>query len=97
MTKPEYMNSDKFCMICFKGPEMDGKGKEARTLKLIKHHVTYNPEKIIWVHFKCHGKIHDPDNPMRTWIQYTEGEKKLFYKNKKQTDKTLGTMIKYNL
>ena len=64
---------------------------------LNKHHVTYFPEKIAFVHYDCHKKIHDPDNPMTQWIQYTEEEKKLFYKNKKQTDKTLGTKIKYNL
>ena len=97
MTKPEYMNSDKICAICFKEPEVDGKGKEARTLKLIKHHIKYNPEEIIWVHYKCHQKIHDIDNPMTLWTQYTEEEKKLFYKSKKQGDRTLSTVFKYNL
>ena len=93
----KYFNSDKFCMICHGEPEVDGKGKSTRTLKLIKHHIKYNPEEIIWVHYKCHQKIHDIDNPMTLWTQYTEEEKKLFYKSKKQGDRTLSTVFKYNL
>ena len=84
-------------MICNGEPEVDGKGKSARTLKLIKHHITYNPEVIIWVHNKCHQKIHDANNPMTLWIRYTEKEKKSFYKNKKQVNRTLGTIVKWNL
>jgi len=93
----KYYNSDKFCMICHGEPEVDGKGKSARTLKLIKHHIKYNPEEIIWVHYKCHQKIHDINNPMTLWIRYTEKEKKSFYKNNKQDYKTLGTIYKHNL
>ena len=84
-------------MICNGEPEVDGKGKSARTLKLIKHHITYNPEEIIWVHNKCHQKIHDVNNPMMLWIRYTEKEKKSFYKNKKQVNTTLGTIVKWKL
>ena len=93
----EYINSDKFCMICFGEPEVDGKGKSVRTLKLEKHHVEYDPEKIIWVHSKCHRKIHNTDNPMTLWIRYTGKERKSFYKNKKQVNRTLGTIFKWNL
>ena len=93
----KYYNSDKFCMICHGEPEVDGKGKSARTLKLEKHHVKYDPEEIIWVHHKCHQKIHDTNNPMALWIRYTEKEKKSFYKNNKQDYKTLGTIYKHNL
>ena len=93
----KYFNSDKFCMICHGEPEVDGKGKSTRTLKLIKHHIKYNPEEIIWVHYKCHQKIHDANNPMTLWLRYTEKEKKSFYKNNKQDYKTLGTIYKHNL
>ena len=93
----KYFNSDKFCMICNGEPEVDGKGKSARTLKLEKHHIKYDPEEIIWVHYKCHQKIHDINNPMTLWIRYTEKEKKSFYKNNKQDYKTLGTIYKHNL
>ena len=92
-----YINSPELCAICFGKPEVDGKGKYARTLKLIKHHIKYNPEEIIWVHNKCHQKIHDVDNPMALWIRYTEKEKKSFYKNKKQVNRTLGTIVKWKL
>ena len=97
MINKEYINTPEFCMICFREPEEAGKGKSARTFKLSKHHVKYNPEKIIFVHVKCHRKIHDPDNPMTQWIQYTKEEEKMFYKNRKQDDTTLGTKVKWNL
>ena len=84
-------------MICFKKPEVVKDGNSTRTLKLIKHHVKYSPEEIIWVHHKCHLKIHDADSPMTQWIQYTKEDKKLFYKNKKQSDRTLGTIVKWKL
>ena len=92
-----YLNSPEFCMICFKKPEVVKDGNSTRTLKLIKHHVKYNPETIIWIHYKCHQKIHDTDNPLIQFIQYTDNEKKEFYKNKKQGDKTLGTIVKWKL
>ena len=92
-----YLNSPEFCMICFKKPEVVKDGNSTRTLKLIKHHVKYNPETIIWAHYKYHQKIHDTDKPLIQWIQYTDNEKKEFYKNKKQGDKTLGTIVKWKL
>ena len=84
-------------MICFGKPETDRDGDSVRTLKLIKHHIKYSPEELIWVHHKCHLKIPDADSPMTQWIQYTEEDKKLFYKNKKQSDRTLGTVVKWKL
>ena len=92
-----YINSHEFCMICGKEPEVEGKGNSARILKLIKHHIKYSPEEIIWVHHKCHLRIHDTDNSLTQWIQYAEEDKKLFYKNNKQHDRTLGTIIKWKL
>jgi len=77
-----YLNSPEFCMICFGKPETDGDGDSARTLKLIKHHIKYSPEEIIWVHYRCHQKIHDTDSPLTQWTQYAEEDKKQFYKNK---------------
>ena len=64
----EYLNNREKCIVCFQPPEPD--------FALIKHHVTYFPEKIAFVHYDCHKKIHDPDNPMTQWIQYTEEEKR---------------------
>ena len=93
----KYINSPELCAICFGKPEVYVEGKSARTLKLEKHHIKYNPEEIIWVHNKCHRKIHDPNNPLIQWIQYTKEESKLFYKNNKQVNKTLGTIVKWDL
>ena len=97
MSKITYLNSPDFCLICRGDPEVENNENSTRTLKLIKHHIKYSPETIIWVHYKCHQKIHDTYNPMTVWIQYTEEEKKQFYKNRKQGSKTLGSMIKWKL
>ena len=84
-------------MICFGKPEVEKVGNSTRPLKLIRHHVEYSPETIMWVHYKCHLKIHDPDKPLKQYIQYTEEERKTFYNNKKQDDRTLGTITKWKL
>ena len=84
-------------MICSGKPEVEKDGNSVRPLKLIRHHVKYSPEEIMWVHYKCHLKIHDPDKPLTQWIQYAEEEKKTFYNNKTQNDKTLGTITKWKL
>ena len=97
MSKITYLNSPDFCLICRGDPEVENNENSTRTLKLIKHHIKYSPETIIWVHYKCHQKIHDTYNPMTVWIQYSEEEKKQFYKNRKQGSKTLGSMIKWKL
>ena len=95
--KKKYINSDKFCIICSEPPEVEKDGNSVRPLKLIKHHVKYSPEEIMWVHYKCHLKIHDPDKPLKLFIQYAEEERKTFYSNKTQNDKTLGTITKWKL
>jgi len=46
----------------------------------VKHHISYFPEKVAWVHQKCHDKIHDPENPITHLIQYEEGDSEKFYK-----------------
>jgi hypothetical protein len=71
-----YLNSNQMCIVCFKEPEDN--------LNLIKHHVTYYPETIAFVHFACHNKIHDPDNPIDIWIQYEPNDSKKFYREKKE-------------
>jgi hypothetical protein len=59
------------------------------TLKnpMIKHRIRYYPEVIAWVHFKCHQRIHDPDNPLNAFIQYEPGEQEKFESEKKVLDK----------
>ena len=51
-----------------------------------KHHIRYYPEAIAWVHYKCHKKIHDPDNPIKTFIQYDVGDPEKFESEKKVLD-----------
>lgn len=67
----EYMNSQDMCIVCFKPPEQG--------MDLIPHHITYFPQLIAFVHYKCHQKIHDPDNPIKHLIQYEDGDSKKFY------------------
>ena len=59
-----YMNTKDRCIVCFKPPEKD--------LELIAHHVTYFQQLIAFVHYECHQKIHDPENPINHLIQYQE-------------------------
>jgi len=69
-----FLNSKNMCLVCFKEPEDN--------LNLIKHHVSYFPQIIGYVHFKCHQKIHDPDNPLTAFIQYQPKDSRKFYEAK---------------
>ena len=71
-----FLNHDKTCIFCFLPPEGG--------FKLIQHHVSYDPEVIAWVHFRCHQKIHDPERPAKFLISYTPDEAKKFYAEKKK-------------
>ena len=62
------------CLVCFKEPE--------KNFSLIKHHVSYFPEVIAFVHYDCHKKIHD--KPLKQFIQYLPGDSRKFYLNQSQ-------------
>ena len=66
------------CMVCFM-PPLIGFGNQ-----LIKHHVSYFPEIIAFVHYKCHQKIHDTEKPIKCFIQYEVGDARKFYEMKKE-------------
>jgi len=68
-----YFNSSNKCAVCF--------GKPVDNLNLIKHHMSYFPELIAFVHWECHNKIHDPDEPITVFIQYEQGDSRRFYSN----------------
>ena len=70
-----FLNSENMCLVCFKEPEDN--------FNLIKHHVSYFPEVICFVHFKCHNKIHNPGNTLQHLIQYKSKDSKKFYEVKK--------------
>ena len=55
---------------------------------LIKHHVSYDSEEIMFVHFSCHRKIHDPENPLTEFIRYTPQERFEFYNAKSRIPAT---------
>lgn len=71
-----FMNKENMCLVCFK-PPLDGFGN-----LLIKHHVSYFPELIAFVHYDCHKKIHDPNTIIPHLIQYKQGDSRKFYNDK---------------
>ncbi len=76
----KYMNSPGRCMVCMGEPEKE--------FTLIKHHVSYFPEKIAFVHYLCHRKIHD--GKVLSLIQYADGDSRKFYELKKLKEKLGG-------
>ena len=78
----EFLNNPNICVVCFKKPETEPYLIGRRTVPLIKHHITYFPEKIAYVHYLCHRKIHD--TPLQVWIQYEDGDARKFYDLQKQ-------------
>ncbi len=71
----KFLNSDDRCIVCFEKPEKE--------FALIKHHVSYYPEVIAFVHYECHKKIHDPEKPLIQFIQYQRDDAVRFYKEKR--------------
>ena len=81
MTKIEYLGSREMCLVCFKPPEIEKTWIGEQPIALVKHHLSYFPEKIAFVHYQCHKKIHD--TPLNAFIQYSEGDARKFYDQKK--------------
>ena len=75
MEQKQFLNSENMCLVCFKEPEDN--------FNLIKHHVSYFPEVIAFVHYKCHNKIHGPDNTLPHLIQYKSKDSRKYYEDKK--------------
>ena len=83
----KHLNSKEICIICYKPPEEEGTDLlgEAIQVPLLKHHVSYFPEVVAYVHYNCHKKIHD--TPLVNFIQYKDGDSRKFYEqNKKRRD-----------
>ncbi len=78
------MNSKDMCLLCL-DKKLD--------VNLIKHHVSYYPEVIAYVHYECHRKIHE--TPLTTFIQYKREDSIRYYKENKQDNS--GTSIKIRL
>jgi len=77
-------NSCDECAVCFQGPHVDDETKMIEPF--IKHHITYFPQKIAYVHIECHKKIHATDNHFL--IQYDKGDSNIFHGNLKSLSKT---------
>jgi hypothetical protein len=60
----------------------------------LRHHVCYFPEKIAYVHYECHRKIHD--TPLTIFIQYNDGDSRKFYAMKENKNEG-GSSIKSRL
>ena len=77
-----YLNSRDRCIVCGSERAFD---IETRMIEpLVGHHVKYFPPAIAWVHYKCHKKIHDTDNPLVQFIQYSDGDSRKYYEAKNQ-------------
>ena len=75
-----YLNSRDRCIVCGSERAFD---IETRMIEpLVGHHVKYFPPVIAWVHYRCHKKIHDTDNPLVPFIQYSDGDSRKYYEAK---------------
>ena len=75
------LNSKDFCLVC-RGPRSIS--EEGMIVPLIGHHVRYFPPLIAWVHYECHKKIHDTENPIESLIQYSPGDTRKYYEKKQK-------------
>ena len=79
-----YLNSSKNCMACGHDCSFDIETK--RQIPLEKHHVTYFPQRIAFVHQECHFAIHHKG--LRSdLIKYSEGDGRKFYDQEKKLSK----------
>ena len=77
-----YLNSHNNCMACGHDCSFDIGTK--RQIPLVKHHVTYFPQKIAFVHQECHFAIRHKG--LRSdLIKYSEGDGKKFYDQEKKS------------
>ena len=77
-----YLNSRDRCVVC--GSERAFDIETKMIVPLVGHHVKYFPPVIAWVHYKCHSKVHDTDNPLVQLIQYSDGDARKYYEAKNQ-------------
>ena len=75
-------NPDGSCIVCGGKRAFDINTK--RQEPFVGHHVSYFPPVIAFVHYDCHKKIHDEENPISVLINYSEGDAKKYYDLKNQ-------------
>ena len=75
-------NPDGSCKVC------DGRRTfdiaTHRQEPFVGHHASYFPPVIAFVHYDCHKKIHDKENPISELINYKEGDSKKYYDSRNQ-------------
>lgn len=75
------MNSD-VCIVCFKPKYTHEVLGVTDDIPFEKHHITYYPQTIAYVHQDCHSKIHSGAYPHL--IQYEVGDGRKFWKGNKR-------------
>ncbi len=78
------LNSKDRCIVCFVKPE---KWENGLDIELIKHHLSYFPQVIAFVHYECHAKIHDLEKPLTQFIQYEREDSINFYNEQEERRK----------
>ena len=90
---PKYvsrLNSPDRCIVCGFGESFDI--QTGIPTPLNKHHVSYFPEKIAYVHWACHNRIHN--TPLTTFIQYSPGDSEKFYRKSEVYNTKTGWSMK---
>ena len=80
-----FLNNRDRCMVCGRQRTFDIQTHMIEPL--VGHHVKYFPPQVAWVHYFCHRKIHDTENPITLFIQYEEGDARRYYSQKKKQPK----------
>jgi len=83
MSYMEYLNNN-ICICCFKPKYTQETLGVTDDIPFEKHHVSYFPQKIAYVHHDCHSKIHQGLYPHL--IQYSPGDGRKFWKEGKRKD-----------
>lgn len=81
-----HLNTPDVCKVCGGGRSYDIETK--RIEPLVGHHVKYFPPVIAFVHYCCHKKIHNKNNPILKFIKYAEGDSQRYYNLKNKSLKS---------
>ena len=84
-----YLNSPNNCKACGHDCSFDIETK--RVISLEKHHVTYFPQRVAFVHTECHFAIHHRGLKPNL-IEYEEGDGREFHIEKKKSSGSIGSI-----
>jgi hypothetical protein len=87
----EFLNSCELCAVCLQSPNVDNDTQIVEPL--IKHHIRYFPQKIAYVHNRCHQQIHSNENTLSHFIQYDDGDSNKFYKIQHVSKSKYGVVV----